>query len=270
MAITNFIPTLWEARLLANFHDASVADVITTAPTQVFPGNKVTFNRVSSVTVKDYAGSVEYDGLTTPKVDLNLDQEKYFAFKASDVEQIQAAGELLDSTAAEAVASVQQEIDAFVLSQYTGATSTIGDDTTPISLDKTNAYDNIVDLGTLLSQNRVPRANRFVIINNAMLGLLSKDDRFTRIPEVLTNGVVNNATINGMTLVVSEDVANTTGTKYKFMAVHQSAIGYAKQLDKIEAVRLQDDFADGVRGLYVYGATILRPEGMAVLTANIG
>ncbi|WP_139692542.1 phage major capsid protein [Sporolactobacillus terrae] len=270
MAITTFIPTLWEARLLANFHNTSVADLITTAPTEILPGNKVRFNRVSSVAVKDYEGSVSYDGLTTPNVDLNLDQKKYFAFKVNDVDKIQAAGDVLDATTVEAAATLQEVVDKFVLSQYTGADADnlIGTDEAPISLTKTNAYDSIVDLGTKLSKKRVPRQGRYVVVNSEVLGLLSKDDRFTRIPEILASGVVNNATINGMTIVVSEDVTNAAG-KYKFLALHQSAIGYGKQLDEVEALRLQDDFADSVRGLCVHGATVLRPEALAVLTATI-
>ena len=35
MAVTTFIPQIWEARLLSKFHERSIADVITTAPTKV-------------------------------------------------------------------------------------------------------------------------------------------------------------------------------------------------------------------------------------------
>ena len=31
MAVTTFIPTIWEARLLAKFHERSVGELITTA-----------------------------------------------------------------------------------------------------------------------------------------------------------------------------------------------------------------------------------------------
>ena len=43
MAVTNFIPQIWEARLLAKFHERSITDLITTAPTKV-EGNKIIFN----------------------------------------------------------------------------------------------------------------------------------------------------------------------------------------------------------------------------------
>ena len=42
MAVTNFIPSIWEARLLAKFHERSITDLITTAPTKV-EGNKIIF-----------------------------------------------------------------------------------------------------------------------------------------------------------------------------------------------------------------------------------
>ena len=40
MAVTNFIPTIWEARLMAKFHERSVGELITTAPTKI-EGNKI-------------------------------------------------------------------------------------------------------------------------------------------------------------------------------------------------------------------------------------
>ncbi|MEC1768289.1 phage capsid protein [Schinkia azotoformans] len=269
MAVTSFIPTVWESRLLANFHKASIADVITTPPTEI-KGNKITFNKVGAVAVKDYAGTVTFDELTTSSVDLNMDQEKYFAFKVKDVDKVQSAGDLVDAHTSEAGATLQETVDSYILGLYTGvhADNTIGDDTTAIALDKLNVYDSIVDLGTKLNKKKVPKTGRYVVINSDVLGLLSKDDRFTRQPVVLENGVVEGQKINGMQVVVSEEIANVTG-KLKIVALHQSAIGYGKQIDEIEAMRLESDFADGIRGLMVYGASVLRPEALAVLTATI-
>lgn len=269
MSVQSFIPSIWEARLLANFHKTSVAEVIATKPTEI-KGNKVIFNRVGAVTVKDYTGTITWDEVNTTPVELNLDQKKYFAFTVDDVDKAQAAGDLVDAHTAEAAATLQETIDKYVLSLYTDvqAGNTIGDDTNPIALDKANVYDYIVDLGTKLSKNKVPLANRFVVVNAEILGLLSKDPRFTANPTVLENGVVEGQKINGMQVVVSEEIANVSG-KYKILALHQSAIGYGKQIDNVEAMRLQDSFADGIRGLAVYCAGVLRPEAMAVLTATI-
>jgi len=39
---------------------------------------------------------------------------------------------------------------------------------------------------------------------------------------------------------------------------------------KIEAYRPDNRFSDAVKGLYVYGAKVIRPEGIAVLSAVAG
>ncbi|REJ23699.1 MAG: hypothetical protein C6W54_11015 [Bacillaceae bacterium] len=269
MAITSFIPSVWEGKLLANFHKASVADLVTTPPTRV-EGNKVVFNRIGASTLKDYAGSITWDEVSTTPIELNLDQKKYFAIKVDDVDAVQAAGDVLDTVTEDEAMAAKEVMDSYVLGLYTGvhADNTIGDDTTPIALDKTNVYDYIVDLGTKLSKKKVPNSNRFVVINADVLGLLSKDDRFTSNPNVLENGVVEGQKINGMQVVVSEEIPNVTG-KLKIMALHKSAVGFAKQIEKTEAIRLESSFSDGVRGLFVYGAEVLRPEAMAVLTATV-
>ena len=38
----------------------------------------------------------------------------------------------------------------------------------------------------------------------------------------------------------------------------------------MESIRLQDSFSDGVRGLLLYGAKVVRPAAMAVLFAKEG
>lgn len=268
MTVNSFISSVWEAKLLQNFHSKSIAEVITTPPTQII-GNKIIFNRVGKVNIKDYSGTVEWDSLSTSAVELDMDQKKYFSFSVDDVDKIQAAGDLIDSHASEASATLLETVDSFVLGLYTGADAdnVIGTDDTPITLDKLSTYDSIVDLGTKLSKKKVPKDGRFVVINNEVLGLLSKDDRFTRQPIVLQNGVVDGQIINGMQVVVSEEIAKVNNN-YKIMALHKSAIGHGKQLDELEAMRLQNSFADGIRGLMVYGGEVIRPEALAVLTAT--
>ncbi|MGG3919918.1 hypothetical protein ABEV38_19235 [Parageobacillus thermoglucosidasius] len=269
MAITSFIPQVWEAKLLTNFRKASVAELVTTAPTKI-EGNKIIFNRIGASTLKDYNGSIVWDEVTTTPIELNMDQKKYFAISVDDVDAVQAAGDVLDTVTEDEAMAAKEVMDSYVLGLYTDvdADNTIGDDTNPIALDKTNVYDYIVDLGTKLSKKKVPNSNRFVVINAEVLGLLSKDDRFTSNPTVLENGVVEGQKINNMQVVVSEEIPNVNG-KLKIIALHKSAIGFGKQIENTEAIRLQNAFADGVRGLFVYGAGVLRPEAMAVLTATI-
>ncbi|PNT94153.1 hypothetical protein [Clostridium thermosuccinogenes] len=267
MSVENFKKNIWEARLIANFHSVSIADVITTKPTRV-DGAKIIFNRVGAGNVKNYEGTIAWDEITTTPVELLMAQKKYFAFSLDDVDKAQLVADVIDATTKEYADVLAETIDAYVLSKaVAGAKSAnkIGSSTTKKEITAVNqAYDYIVDLGTILGKNKVPTTDRYVIINNDFLNLLQKDDRFTRNPDVLANGIVNNAKINGMTIVVSEEVpANNV------IALHKSAVGYGKQIDELEAMRLQTSFADGVRGLCVYDAVALRDDAIAVLYYNI-
>ena len=249
MAITNFIPTIWEARLLAKFHERSVAEVITTAPTKI-EGNKIIFNKVSDVAIKDYEGSVSFDDLTTSKVELPLDIKKYWAFKVDDVDAVQAAGALIDPHVAEAAAGLQEATD---LAVFTEALKTSNE----VTGEK--AYDIIVKANTQLNKNKVPKSDRFIVINAEVLEDLQLDARFTENYTILENGIMEGAKINGVQLVFSEELNSGS---YAILALHKSALGFGKQLQETEAMRLQNAFADGVRGLQVCGTKILREEAI--------
>jgi hypothetical protein len=267
MAVTNFKPVIWEARLLANFHSVSIADAITTKPARV-EGTKIVFNKVGTGNVKDYAGTIAWDEVTTDPVELLMSQKKYFAFSLDDVDAAQLVADVVDDTTKEHADILAETIDSYVLGKAVSgvlAANKIGVLATPKTITKVGeAYDYIVDLGTKLGKKKVPTSDRFVVINNDYLNLLQKDDRFTKNADVLANGIVNNAKINGMTIVISEEVAAG-----QVVALHKSAVGYGKQIDEVEAMRLQGAFADGVRGLCVYDAETLRPEAVAVLYYTI-
>ncbi|WP_286909635.1 hypothetical protein [Clostridium sp. UBA1652] len=264
MSVSNFIPTIWEARLVENYHKTSIADVITTPPTKI-EGNKLVFNNVGAVAIKDYIGAVEWDELDTPKVEINMNQKKYWAIKLDDVDAIQAAGDLVDAHTAEASATLNEVIDTYVLSQMaTGAGKKLGAKT----VNKTNAYDLIVDMGTELNKKKAPKINRYVVINSDYLGLLSKDDRFTKQPIILQNGVVEGQVINGFQVVVSEEVPVASGAA-TIIGLYKGATGHGKQLQETEALRLQDAFADGMRGLCVHGTGVIKADGLVTAVVTI-
>ncbi|AAO36101.1 hypothetical protein DP149_10220 [Clostridium tetani] len=262
MAIENFKKTLWEGALLHNFHNVSIADVITTKPTNK-DGNKIIFNRVGAGSVKDYTGSISWDEISTTPIEMTFTQKKYFAFALEDVDKVQLVADIMKSTTEEHSSVLAETVDNYILDKAVKGVKTgnkIGSSTTKKNVNKTNIYDYIVDLGTILSKNKAPKTDRFVVVNSEILGLLSKDDRFTRNPEVLANGVVANAKINGMTVVETEELPVNT-----VLALHKSSLGYDKQISEIEAMRLQNAFSDGIRGLAVYDGVVLREDAMAVL-----
>ena len=253
MAVTNFIPQVWEARLMAKFHERSVGQLITTAPTKI-EGNKIIFNKVSDIALKDYEGSVSFEDLTTSKVELPMDVKKYWAFKVDDVDAVQSAGDLIDPHVAEAGYGLQEATDKLILDEALKTSHTV---------EGEKAYDVIVKANTQLNKNKVPKADRYVVVNAEALEELHLDARFTANYTILENGVIEGAKINGVQLIFSEEL---NGGKFAIVALHKSAIGFGKQLQETEAMRLQSAFADGVRGLQVCGVKTLRDDAVVKCT----
>ena len=268
MAITSFKKSVWETALMTAWRGISVADIITTPPTRI-EGEKAIFNVVSGGTIKDYTGTVNYDEAGTDPIELPFDQKKYWAIKLDDVDEAQAAGPVLTVLAQEKALDLKEVVDTDLLKEMAKIPTTqnkqlLGTTSSKISVNKTNAYDYVVDLGTVLSKAKCPQANRFVIASSEFINLMAKDDRFADNYNVLPNGILQGATINGMTVIQCEDVpANTV------LCVHKSAFGYAAQLNKTEALRLEGSFSDAVRGLAVYGRKALRTKGVAALLYEI-
>ena len=253
MAVTNFIPQIWEARLMAKFHERSVGQLITTAPSKI-EGNKIIFNKVSDIALKDYEGTVNFDDLTTSKVELPMDVKKYWAFKVDDVDAVQAAGNLIDPHVSEAGYGLQEATDKLILDEALKTSHTVTGE---------KAYDIIVKANTKLNKNKVPKAERFVVVNAEALEELHLDARFVANYTVLENGIIEGAKINGVQLVFSEEL---NAGKFAIVVLHKSAIGFGKQLEETEARRLQNAFADGVRGLQVCGVKTLREEAVVKCT----
>ena len=265
MSVDNFKPTLWEGALIANFHSVSIADVLATRPTDI-RGNKVIFNRIAGGTLKDYTGAVDWDDINTEPVEMLFDKKKYFAFALDDVDKVQLRSEVMTATTKEHAAVLAETYDKdFFIALESGTKIKIGSSSSKKKVTPASAYEYIVDMGTELSKKKAPKANRFVTVNAEYLGLLSKDKRFTSNPRVLENGVVEGQTINGMQVMCSEELP-----KNVVLANHKSAIGAAKQLEEMEAMRLQSKFADGVRGLCVYGDKVLRDDASVALYYEIG
>ncbi|WP_461818261.1 phage major capsid protein [Faecalimonas sp.] len=265
MSVESFKPTLWEGALIANFHSLSIADVLATPPSEI-KGHKVTFNRVAAGTIKDYAGTVEWEDIDTTPVDMVFDKEKYFAFALDDVDKVQTKGDVMAATTKEHSAVLSETYDKdFFAALLAGTTMKIGSSSAKKKVTSVNAYDFIVDLGTMLSKKKVPKVNRFVTVNADYLGLLGKDKRFTDNPKVLENGIVEGQVINGMQVMCSEELPANV-----ILASHKSAIGAAKQIEEMEAMRLQNKFADGIRGLCVYGHKVLRDDASAALYYEVG
>lgn len=251
-----FNENVFNARLGANLEKVSVAGVITTEPIER-TGYSARFAPVIGGTVKDYAGQVDWDKATVSPIDLVINQKKYFALTVDDLERLQTTPAEIDKTTGKQARGIAEEADKFVLAEIaTNAANKIGTTSAKETITKASqAYELLVKMNTKLSEKKAPRQDRFAVVTNEFLALLSLDDRFTKNAEVLANGVVDGANVNGMKLVVSEELP--TG---KIVAVQKEATGYTNFVDETEAMRLQNAFAYGIRGLTAFDAKMLEKD----------
>jgi N4-gp56 family major capsid protein len=281
--LNNFIPIVWSARLLAALQKALVygqAGVVNRDYEGEIrqAGDSVKINSIGDVTVKTYSKNTDIDApetLVDSSQMLNITESKYFNFAVDDVDKAQSNIAVLGEAMRRSGYKLRDKSDQFLAAAMAiapPAANLIGDDTTPKSVTTAAAaYEYLVDLGVLLDEADVPSEGRFVIVPSWFHGLMQKDDRFVKAgtaktDEVLRNGQIGEAA--GFSVMKSNNVPQTAGTKYKIIAGHDMATSYAEQIVKVEAYRKERGFNDGVKGLHVYGAKVVRPYALAVLTAN--
>jgi hypothetical protein len=281
MSLT-FIPTVWAARLLTALEKSLVygqANVCSRAYEGEIrsSGNTVKIASIGDVSIGDYVKDTDIgdpEVLSDSDQSLLIDQQKYFNFYIDSVDRAQQNVDVLDEAMRRSAWGLREAADAFLASVMDTALlsgNTIGTTVTPEVPTKDNAYEYLVDLGVKLDENNVPTTGRFTIVPAWFHGLLLKDDRFVRSgtttgDQRLMNGEVGEAA--GFTILKSNNVPNTTGTKYKIIAGHRMATAYVEQILDVQTYKPEKRFGDAVKGLHVYGAKVVRPTALACLIAN--
>ena len=117
-----------------------------------------------------------------------------------------------------------------------------------------------------LDEANVPREGRWVVVPPWFHGRLLLDGRFVKASESADATALRNAYIGraaGFDVMTSNNAVLVTGDDHAVMAGTDMAISYAEQISQVEAYRDPNSFADIIRGLHLWGARVLRPEGLA-------
>src|SRR5690606_10581469 len=282
MALDNFIPQIWSARLLENLRKAlvygqeGVVNRDYEGEIRQY-GDRVHIHNIGPVTVFDYTKNQDMpapETLDDERRTLIIDQAKAFNFQVDDIDAAQQNPKVMDAAMREAAYALADAADQYIASHYTevAASNLIGSDADPVEVTVDNAYDLLVDLGVVLDENNVPKSGRFAVLPPWYIGLLLKDQRFVATgaaaaEDRLQNGQVGRAA--GFTILESNNVPFVSGDNpnYKVIAGSPIAWSYAEQISKVEAYRPERRFADAVKGLHLYGAKVVRPTALAVLSA---
>lgn len=255
MSVQSFIPAMWQAELLESFKGQAIVEQITFPVPTV--GGKLIINKMGAVAVREYEGNVQYDNLSTEAIEVPFDQKRYMAIKIGDVEAAQVAGELRAPAVREGAYQLAKAVDEHAVAKIVGSEA----HKTTASLTKANVYEAIVDANRALDRKDVPAQDRVIVCGFDVIGMLEKDLKANFHRDVVADGVEYR--VNGVRLLPTNRVADGT-----VIVLHKSAVAHGMQLEKMEALRLQDSFSDAIRALEVFAVEVVRPEAIEIVAAE--
>ena len=281
MTIANFIPEVWAASILENFHNRTVLVSIANREYEgaLKSGSKIHIPGIVDVKIKDYKTGVatapggailprttEPDEVASTGIDITVDQEKSFDFIVDDIDAAQANQPVMDKYSESAAAGLVEDAETFLTTMtLTSGTAATGL-TTPTNWE--TAYDVVRGLRRRLTSARVPQANRTLLVNAAFEEfLLSDGSKLTAFDKSNTTEGLREAIIGrllGFDVVVSPWVDDSKPTA---AGIYTPSLAFVSQVNKTESMRAENKFADRVRGLHVYGGKITRPTAVQVFKA---
>jgi len=261
MAITNFKPTLWDAALLERFNTANILIPALNHQYEgtLSSGNTVKITAVNTPTIVDYAAAsrvITPAQMTDTTQSLVIDQEKAFSFIVDDVDKVQAAGSF-EPVTRDAGAALSEDAEATVIAALKAGGTSAG---TAAITTADLAYAAVISMRTALVKANVPNANRILAVSPEFAALLlgtgSKLTTFDPSGDgALRNGVIGR--LLGFTVVEHPQLTHTAN-RPAAIGFHANSVAYVGQIEKTEAGRMENKFADYVRGLNVFGTKVLR------------
>ena len=275
MALDPLKQVIWSKKLVAAFERKCIFAGLCNRDYEgeVRLGGTVIISTVGTPVVDEYDGSdFDYDDLSAAGQELHIDQADKFRFKSKDIDRavqltnavpkaLQLAGQGMAVKVDEYIAGFYDQVDAGNIANGGSAASiTDGDE----------AYEGLVEIAQTMDEADIPDTGRWCVIPPWYQALLRKNSLFLANQatggQTLRNGQIG--TVLGMDVLMSNSVPLISDDDYAVMAGLQDVVTFANGLDEVESIRLEGDFADGNRGLHVYGGKITNSKGLVLLKAS--
>jgi hypothetical protein len=219
-------------------------------------------------TVKNYVPGtpIEKEYISATDMTLKLDQFRYFNIALDDIHEAQSVPGAMEATAKEGSLALAEEGDKYVAelvkAGVTDGKITAVDCGTPT---KTNAVEKVEDgFAVLYGNNCKVSESYWLEIAPSFHKVLrpSLTELLTNNVEMAKKGIVGRY---GNANVTIENLLANDGTSVYNQLRTEHAIAFVEQINKVEAYRPQDAFEDALKGLYVFGGLVTRPEEIVVL-----
>ena len=278
MSVAVFKQTLWSKKI------QNALDTLTGLRThcdyqfegEIKAGNKLKITGSVAPTIGTYVPGtdINIENVDGADQELVIDQFKYFARYFDNVDKAQSIPGVLENDTRECAKSLHEEGDKYVASvikaeiEKTGSTVAKGTAFTP---SKTNAVEKVEEgLVALYTNNVKPTDDLYGEFSPKMYSFLRQalTETLTNNVDLAKKGAVGKYN-NIMVCIENLLPVNTTDhVRYNIIRTSK-AVAFAGQVDTVKAIEKEKGFGDIVKGLYVYGAKVVRPEQIYALLETI-
>jgi hypothetical protein len=262
--MTNFLASKWSAIVELAAQDTSIIASVANGKYQAdAAGAKVIHvGSLGAPTVGNYVKGtpMTYTALTDTDTPITMDVQKYFAIPVEDIDVAQSQADFKSGAVAEAGQALGLEADKFIFGLYGDAGLQINDkEAIPGALDVNNVNIDDVFLQAKVALDEASAGpDRFAAISPRIHAKLLKAGyvRDTQLGDgIYQNGYVGK--VFGFEVYVTNELTVNATTGDHCIFATKRAMPFAASVSKVETLRLQDQFGDGVRGLYVFGGAVL-------------
>ena len=267
MSVAVFKPTLWSNKI------QNALETLTGLRTHcdyqfekelIKAGNKLKITGSVAPTIGTYVPGTDIDieNVDGNDQELVIDQFKYFARYFDNVDKAQSIPGVLENDSKECARYLHEEGDKYVASILKAGVEagTIAKSESAIAPSKTNVVGAVEDgLVALYEKNVKPTDELYGEFSPKFYSMLRQS-----LTEVLTNNVelAKKGAVgkyNNVLVCIENLLPTASGVKYNFIRTSK-AVAFAGQIDTVKAVEKEKGFGDIVKGLYVFGAKVVRPE----------
>ena len=268
MAVTNFIQTIWSKKIQDDLELKCklVDNCLRTYEGDIEHARSVKILGVGEPTISAYNGStpLNYEQMSDKGQTLTIDQQYSFSFLVDDVNQAQSVPGLMEEYQRKAVHGLAVKRDSYIASLIKAEETNV---TTAEGKDR-EAVKNAIDEAIVALRERNFDEDGVIEITPAVYNVFKNEliTLSTDNPEYIKKGKVG--VYDGFDVIMSNNMAKDTTHAYCCVR-GKKAIAFAGQINKVEAMRSEDYFADLVRGLDTFGAKTIDSARLQVVKVPV-
>ncbi len=279
MSVSVFKQTLWSKKI------QNALDTLTGLRThsdysfeqEIKAGDRLEITGSVAPTIGTYVPGTD---ITIEAVDgvsqeLVIDQFRYFARYFDNVDKAQSIPGVLENDAKECAKDLHEEGDKYVAKIIKDAieeeSSEVAKSATAITPSKENVVGAVEEGLVALYENNVkPTSELYGEFSPKFYSMLrqSLTETLTNNVELAKKGAVgkyNNVMVCIENLLPKNEAGNV---RYNFIRTSK-AVAFAGQVDTVKAIEKEKGFGDIVKGLYVFGAKVVRPKEIYAIQETV-